>query len=427
VLVAIAAWIGLGGCQAWENVKTSAQRELQAVGLDKGDEQGQIRASGTIQANTVQIGSEYGGRITQLHVEPGMPVRAGDPLVSLDATALLDKLNEARAESSAAQADLKALQAGARPQEIKAAGAALGMAATERDGAYISWQNALRELEDPQELNAQIIEAQTQVRLAEQAAILAQAQLAREKLLAQQKRGGTDEHDIAVCQVKAAEEALAAAQADQKAAHALLGWLTAIRSEPLGTIARVHTAETQYRIAQAGVDVAQAHLEDVQGGPTPEQVDIAQQRVRLAEAQADVLRAQIDRFVLRSPTKGTVLSQALYQGELAAPAATILTLADLDSVTLTVYVPVNQVGHVYPDQRVQVVVDSFPGTIFAGRVAHIKDQPEFTPRNIATQEERQNTFYAVEIRLANDENKLKPGMPADATFVSPAPTGSEGN
>jgi len=54
--------------------------------------------------------------------------------------------------------------------------------------------------------------------------------------------------------------------------------------------------------------------------------------------------------------------------------------------------------------------------VFEGQVSHIGSEPEFTPRNVATAEERLNTFYAVEIQLANPDGLLKPGMPADATF-----------
>jgi HlyD family secretion protein len=67
-------------------------------------------------------------------------------------------------------------------------------------------------------------------------------------------------------------------------------------------------------------------------------------------------------------------------------------------------------------QPAQVTVDSFPGKTFAGQVTRIGDEPEFTPRNVATKEERLNTFYAVEVRLSNPEGLLKPGMPADAAF-----------
>jgi len=103
-------------------------------------------------------------------------------------------------------------------------------------------------------------------------------------------------------------------------------------------------------------------------------------------------------------------------GELAAPAATILTVADLSVVTLEVYVPENRVGEVQLGQSVQVTLDAFPDHSFEGQVMHISDEPEFTPRNVATAEERLNTFYAVRIHLENPDLLLKPGMPADASF-----------
>jgi multidrug resistance efflux pump len=118
--------------------------------------------------------------------------------------------------------------------------------------------------------------------------------------------------------------------------------------------------------------------------------------------------------------EGIVLDQVLHKGELAAPAATILTIAKLDPVELTVYVPVSQIGHIHVGQKVQATVDSFPDRAFAGRVTRISDQAEYTPRNVATQEERLNTFYAVEVHLDNHDNALKPGMPADAKFLDAA-------
>jgi HlyD family secretion protein len=85
-------------------------------------------------------------------------------------------------------------------------------------------------------------------------------------------------------------------------------------------------------------------------------------------------------------------------------------------VTLEVYVPENRVGQVQLGQEAAVTVDSFPEETFAGRVARIGDEPEFTPRNVATAEERLNTFYVVEVRLPNPDRLLKPGMPADAVL-----------
>jgi multidrug resistance efflux pump len=61
------------------------------------------------------------------------------------------------------------------------------------------------------------------------------------------------------------------------------------------------------------------------------------------------------------------------------------------------------------DQPVQISVNSFPGQVFGGRVIRIADSAEFTPRNVATQDERQNLVFAVEIRVFNETGQLKPG------------------
>jgi HlyD family secretion protein len=392
----------LGGCQA--------------TASSPADEPGPLTASGTIRADEVRIAGEMGGRIVEVRAGVGETVQAGDELVVLDATSLLTQRAEAQAAVIAAQADLAVVRAGPRAEEIAAAQADLALAEARRDGALAAWENALQSVENPQELDAQISEARTQVELAAQGAELARAQLAREQLLRDQRVEGSMERRIADLQVRAAEHALAAAQADEKTAQTTLNWLWLIRSEPLALMAQAHAAHGQYQVAQAGVAVAQARLDDLLAGPTAEEIAVAQADVRLAQAQADALRAQQTRFKLSSPVNGVVLDQALRAGEVAAPGATILTVADLSALTLVVYVPENQIGQVRLGQAVQVRVDSFPGVTFAGEVTRISDEPEFTPRNVATQEERLNTFYAVEVHLPNPDGLLKPGMPADATY-----------
>ena len=380
------------------------------------DEEEALAASGTIHADEVRVASELGGRIVKVRVRAGAQVQAGDLLIVLDSTPLLTRLAEAEAAVAAAQADLAVVGAGPRIEEIAAAQAALALAWAQRDGALASWENAQEALENPQELDAQIVKARTDVELAAQGVELAEAELARERLWRDQRPEGSLERQIADGQVRAAEEALAAAQADEKTARTTLNWLWLMRNEPLGLIAQAHAAEGQYRLTEKGVAVAQARLDDLVAGPTAEEMAVAEATVRLAQAQADVLQAQLARFALTSPVDGVVLDQALRAGEIAAPAATILTVADLSQVTLSVYVPENRIGQVWLGQPVQVTVDSFPGQTFTGQVTRISDEPEFTPRNVATKEERLNTFYAVEVRLSNPEGLLKPGMPADASF-----------
>ena len=405
LLVALLA-VYAGGCQA--------APVSQAAGGNRNEQT--LTASGTNRVDELRIASELGGRILNIAVAAGDRVQVGDLLVTLDGTPIELQLMSAEAAVVTAQADLEVLRAGPRAEEITAARAALEAAKARRDGAYTAWQNALDMLENPQELEAQIIAARKQVALAEQAVELAEAQLANEQMLRDLKTEGTSERRMADLQVYAAEKALAAAQADEQAARAALNHLLGMRNEPLALTTQANTAEGQYRIAEAEVKAAQAQLDDLLDGPTAEEIAVAEAAVRQAEAEAQVLREQLARYTLVSPIEGVVLVQVLRAGELAAPAAPILTLGDLSQVRLEVYVPENRVGHVYVGQPVKVTVDSFPDRVFEGQVTRIGSEPEFTPRNVATAEERLNTFYAVEILLPNPEGLLKPGMPADASF-----------
>jgi HlyD family secretion protein len=62
-------------------------------------------------------------------------------------------------------------------------------------------------------------------------------------------------------------------------------------------------------------------------------------------------------------------------------------------------------------------VDSFAGQTFKAQVSNISNQAEFTPRNVQTAEGRSSTVYAIKLTVVDTQGKLKPGMPADVTFI----------
>ena len=90
--------------------------------------------------------------------------------------------------------------------------------------------------------------------------------------------------------------------------------------------------------------------------------------------------------------------------------------ADLEHLTLTVYVPEDRYGQILLGESYPVTVDSFPSEIFTGTVSHIADRAEFTPRNVQTTDSRKTTVFAVKLDLAQNGGKLKPGMPADVNL-----------
>ena len=96
---------------------------------------------------------------------------------------------------------------------------------------------------------------------------------------------------------------------------------------------------------------------------------------------------------------------------------TTMTIAQLDTLTVTVYISEDHYGEVSLGQNASLSVDSFPDETFSATVTRIADQAEYTPRNVQTKEERQTTVYAIELSVENLDGKLKPGMPVDVTFT----------
>lgn len=119
---------------------------------------------------------------------------------------------------------------------------------------------------------------------------------------------------------------------------------------------------------------------------------------------------------ITSPIDGVVLERLVEPDEFAAPGSTVMVVASLNALTLTIYVPEDRYGQISLGQTIPVTVDSFPGETFSGKVIFIADQAEFTPRNVQTKDSRETTVYAVKLALAPSGGKLKPGMPADATL-----------
>ena len=392
---------------------------------------GEITASGFIEAEEVAIAAEVGGRIAEVLVAEGDTVEAGQVLIRLDDRIAQAQVALAQAGVEVAQAQLARARAGARPEEIRRARALLAQAEAARDGAYQAWQDARALLANPQDLNARIAQAEAQVNAAratlDQAVALKDlAEMAYNQYQAAMREWESipepyrpplspEVHGVIYAYWKAWAGVNSAGAAYDGAREAL-DLLYRIRKNPQSLQAQVDAAEARYRTAEAAVAQAQAYLDGLVAGATPEEIAALEAQVRQAEAQRESARTVLAKLTLTAPVGGQVVEVVGHAGELAAPGATLITLADLEQVTLTVYVPQNRLGQVQVGQSVEVMVDSFPGRVFIGRVASIATEAEFTPRNIQTADERANMVFAVKVVIPNPDRALKPGMPADAVL-----------
>ncbi len=207
----------------------------------------------------------------------------------------------------------------------------------------------------------------------------------------------------------AAQEAAASRQVEQ--ARAALALAEAAARQVKIRRGDVAVAEAGAGQAEAAAAGARASLDLV----AAREQELAAARASLAQAEAALRLALAVRAnaVLTSPISGVVLSRSVEPGEVIGAGVPVLTVADLGEVWLRIYVPEAQLGRVRIGQRAEVFVDAFPGRAFPARVTEIAGEAEFTPRNVATREERAKLVFAVRLGLSNPEGLLKPGMPAD--------------
>jgi multidrug resistance efflux pump len=207
-----------------------------------------------------------------------------------------------------------------------------------------------------------------------------------------------------------------AAIAQKEGLEAKLADLYRQRANPQAMQTRANEALSAQAQVEAQATLAQVQVNALESGATPEQIAAIEARVNQARSGLASLLRQREMYALTAPINGVVVDVIMHPGEVAAAGATLLTIADLNKLTLTAYVPQNQLGQVHLDQPVQISVNSFPDRIFQGHVSRIAESAEFTPRNVATQEERVNLVFAVEITVHNEDSALKMGMPADVVL-----------
>jgi len=90
----------------------------------------------------VEVSSKISGRVAKLLVDKGDEVRKGQVLATLDARETVAQLEQARATRVVAEARLRELEAGSRPQEIQRAQASLEEAEARVRTATISLERA---------------------------------------------------------------------------------------------------------------------------------------------------------------------------------------------------------------------------------------------------------------------------------------------
>jgi HlyD family secretion protein len=105
-----------------------------------------VRASGYVEATDVRVAAEVGGRVVEVGVNEGDRVEAGALVARLDTTDIELTIARAAAERRQADAQLRLLVAGARPEDLRQAEAQVAAADAERRAAVAELEAATADL-----------------------------------------------------------------------------------------------------------------------------------------------------------------------------------------------------------------------------------------------------------------------------------------
>jgi HlyD family secretion protein len=200
-----------------------------------GQPDGPLRASGYVEATEVRVAPEVGGRVLEIKVDEGDRVTTGMLLARLDTSDTEIAVRRVEAERAQALAQLRLLQAGARPEEIRQARA------------------------QAESAQADVAAVDSELRAANEDVARFEALLASKAGSRKQRDDAVTRQDVAAARVEAAKERVRAA--NEAVARLKAG---ARREELAAAQARIDAVDAQ--LASLRKNLADANLVAPVGG-----------------------------------------------------------------------------------------------------------------------------------------------------------------
>ena len=251
------------------------------------------------------------------------------------------------------------------------------------EGDFVQAQQIVARM-DTQVLEAQLAQAQAQMRQAENSQLTARAQVSLRE----------SEKVTAEAVVRQRQAELAAAQ-KRHARTAVLVKRDAMAQQQLDDdLARLQSAEAALAAARSQVNSAAAGIVAAQS-----QVIEAQSAVEAAKASVTRLQVDIDDSLLKAPRAGRVQYRVSQPGEVIGAGGKLLNLVDLGDVYMTFFLPERQAGLVALSSEVRLVIDAAPQYVIPAKVSYVASVAQFTPKTVETASEREKLMFRIKARI----------------------------
>lgn len=128
---------------------------------------------------------------------------------------------------------------------------------------------------------------------------------------------------------------------------------------------------------------------------------VAQAEHALAATQheVDLIKINIADNSLVAPRDGRVQYRIANIGEVLPAGGKVITMIDVMSVYMDIYLPTLEAGRVKLGSDARIVLDAYPAIAIPAKVSFVAVQSQFTPKMVETQTERDRLMFRIRVRI----------------------------
>ena len=178
-----------------------------------------------------------------------------------------------------------------------------------------------------------------------------------------------------------------------------------VRLDTSAETAQLQSAKADAALAKQTLDRAESLRK--QEVNTQAELETAQAKDKQARATVVNLEAIINKKVIRAPFDGRVGIRQVELGQVISPGTPIVSLQTVTPIYAEFQLPQQALADVKLGQKVQLMVDVYPGQTWDGEVTTINPEIDLATRNVR-----------MRATVKNDDGRLNPGMFASVEVAS---------
>ncbi|MBI3588851.1 MAG: efflux RND transporter periplasmic adaptor subunit [Candidatus Liptonbacteria bacterium] len=385
----------------------------------------------------VDLGFEKSGRVARIGVKVGETVAAGKVLIELDNSELKAQLLEAQANVEAANANWQELVKGAREEDIRVKQTELDKAKQDLKndydsvsdvlgGAYIKAEDAIRKQLDPlftndddaspqltfstgnsqgeADLKNKRLEAGNRLndwkqKLAKLGPLMIQSDLDLSL-----DDGGNQLLFFKNFLSRTAEILNSNVGLSQATVDSYRTNLNLARTNVNDAMGNVNGKKQVIASEKISVQKIEDELKLKLAGATPEQLQSKEAELKQAEAREQLILAQINKNIIRSPIEGVVTRQDAKVGEVVAADSPLVAVISANRFEIEANVPEIDIAKIALGNPVKITLDAFPGETASGKISYI--EPAETLVNGVVN-------FKIKVGFDKEDARMKGGLTAD--------------